>query len=177
MIMNKTSLFKYCLVALVLLLLTISCQSSKKLYQTFYSGEEGVQYFLKPLQLISDNKKEKIFVDFTFRHKDSLNVNVITNYSIHTIKLIKKVDSLVIRSGNNIVHCMDNELLFAERKSSFFKSRFTTKIILSDLSKLMKDSSWRFEVYSNGNNWVFYPSKKSKKKIQALAYNVFVIVD
>ena len=40
----------------------------KKLFETFYAGEQGSQYFIKPL-VLKNATKEKLTIDFSFRYK------------------------------------------------------------------------------------------------------------
>ena len=47
-------------------------QSGSNLYTSFYVGEKGTQYFIKPLYF-SNKESEKLNTDFTFRFQNTIN--------------------------------------------------------------------------------------------------------
>jgi hypothetical protein len=152
-------------------------KSAKKLYETFFVGEEGTQYFIKPLFFKSSDNDNQIDIDFTFRYKNKIEGTSVINYSFLTNKVIKTLDSLVIENSNYKMTLSKNDLLFNERNKQGFKSRFTTKLPLDQLSLLFNNSNWHINIYFNGSKDSFSPSKRTKKNIKALNYNLFILFD
>src|SRR5690554_5427078 len=54
-------------------------QSGGKLYESFYLGEEGRQYFIKPLKF-SGSDGRYIMIDFTFRRGGGSSPPAIANF-------------------------------------------------------------------------------------------------
>ena len=147
--------------------------SGKKLYESFFVGNEGVQYFIKPLYFKSDN--DKFNLDFTFRNKNDSNSNVNINYSIKSKNLIKSIDSIQIISDLSQITLLNNKLLFKEFKGKLFQSRFNGSTTLYNLMPLFKNNNWRITVFENEENAIYLPSKKSKKAISKLNKFLFVL--
>src|SRR5690606_7037547 len=90
--------FKNIPVFCMLLLLLSSCfsvkpgtsRSARNLYQNFFIGEEGSQYFIKPIAFEND-EKEKLQLDITFRYKDEVKDSATVNFSIVTKELNKTI--------------------------------------------------------------------------------------
>lgn len=154
-------------------------KSGKNLYETFYVGEEGTQYFIKPMSFESSksNSEEKLLLDFTFRYKDQIKDSTILNLSIKGNLLYKKIDRMTIKNTNTDIEIKSVELLFNEKKSKEIVSRFTTSTSLLELKELFDQSSWQVSIFTYDNKeLLFQPSRKAEKSIQTLRDNVFVIM-
>ncbi|PWH82256.1 hypothetical protein DIT68_14220 [Brumimicrobium oceani] len=150
-------------------------KSGKKYYETFFVGEEGTQFFVKPF--IFENRKlnEEAHLDFTFRYKDNLNSNARINYSLYVNEIIRTVDSMNITTPIINITNTENTLLFNERTKNNFKSRFSTEVPMRSLKKLFENDDWEIHVYAQGKKHTFYSSNKTNKKVEALNHNVFVL--
>ncbi|MCC6726639.1 MAG: hypothetical protein IT258_19210, partial [Saprospiraceae bacterium] len=72
-------------------------KSGKRLFETFYVGTDGTQYFIKPLEFTADNK-EVLKLDVTFRQKDISEDSATVNISFYGAENFKTADSLVIKN-------------------------------------------------------------------------------
>jgi hypothetical protein len=76
--------------------LPTSLKTGKNYFETFYAGEEGTQYFIKPILFANENSSEEFIFDLTFRYKNEVLDSVILNISINSSKMYKNNDSLVM---------------------------------------------------------------------------------
>ncbi|RYM34955.1 hypothetical protein ERX46_06165 [Brumimicrobium glaciale] len=152
-----------------------SSKSGKKYYESFYVGEGGTQYFIKPISFEKEKGKDEVFLDFTFRYRDNMNSNAVINYSVQIDEIIREVDSLVIINASNSMTSSVNKLLFNTREGDGFQSRYSTEVPLKKLKDLFGNNEWAVKVYATGKEHIFYPSNKSKKKIKILNDNVFIL--
>jgi hypothetical protein len=155
-----------------------STKSGMKFFETFFVGEEGTQYFIKPLDMVSVNSPEEFSVDFTFRYNSHLaqGSQVKMNFTLSSNDIVRKIDSLKIYSGNGSTTISQNQLLFNGKHKKLFTSRFTSEINLADLTDLMSDI-WYVEVFHNNQKLRFSHSRKSRKAIAKLNEKVFVLID
>lgn len=151
---------------------TPSVKSTKKLFETYYVGNQGTQYYIKPVvfQCESDSNLE---LDITFRYRDRISDSAIVNFSLNDAEIFKSADSLVIFNGACKLVLEDPRLIFAERHKSVFKSRFSCRADLSELKKLFENSNWTIFFYSNDRTRKFYALKSSAKSIDKINYGVF----
>ena len=182
-IIYSTSVSPLLLIFLILIIpscLTIkpsAVKSGKKLYETFFVGEEGTQYFIKPLIFETIDSEDNLQIDFTFRYKNELNNIATINYSIVKDEIMRNVDSLIIISPPNKVTCSVNKLLFNEKRNKSYNSRFTTKISSLMLNNLFKSNEWEIKIHLNNKKYIFYPSRKTKKGINKINNNLFVLFE
>lgn len=170
--MVKTSIYLRTAFIFSFLLVLSSClsvkpgatKSGKKYYETFFVGEEGSQYFIKPFTFENSKLKEEVHLDLTFRYKNKINSNATINYSLFINEIIKEVDSISIVSSNIIIKSTENKLLFNERVKTNFKSRFSTEAPLSSLKQLFENENWEIQVYANNKIHVFRTTKKPERK-------------
>ena len=152
-------------------------KSAKKYYETFYVGEEGTQYFIKPLTFNKEDSNEKLLLDITFRYKKVVKDSSKLNFSIISgQQLIKSIDSLKISNDHDDILSKDIGLLFNEKENDEFLSRFTTQIPLENTHQLFKNNNWKFTIYSEKNKLNFNPTNRTQKAIKALSNDVFSIM-
>lgn len=150
-------------------------KSASSLYETFYVGEAGIQYFIKPLRFESV-EKSSIETDFTFRVKKEIQPtdSVTVNFSLHSSKIIKNIDSLVIYSNGKRCILPYKEYIYTEKKGDSFVSRFSTKGELSSLETVLKNSDWKVLLYiTNKESETFNTTKKTQNKITKINDNLF----
>lgn len=169
--LSLTSLF------LSLIFLSISCGSGKKLSRTFFVGEEGIQYFIKPLSFLNAPSKRELSIDFTFRHKEEVKDSTIVNFDLFSPDIIKKIAKIEFTSGSGNAQADTITLLYKERVKNKFKSRFSSGFLLKDLVKLFKSNDWKVVLYTNGEQQTFLPSKATQKKIEQLNNEIFVLLE
>ena len=150
-----------------------STKSGKNLYQTFYVGDEGTQYFIKPLKLATD-PEGYLALDATFRYKDEVKDSATINISFVTGETYKSIDSLKIENGDNAISAKEMKLVFVEREKTLYESRFFTKIALLEFKTLFKKNNWKIGLYKNGTATTYFTAaKKTRKKIDKLNYEIF----
>jgi len=156
-----------------------SQKSTRKSVETFFVGEEGTQYFIKPLSFKNQETNDNLMLDFSFRYKDNISEKDSTtvNLSIIGVEMYKKLDAFVIEKAEFKIRQEKMKLLFNERKKDLFVSRFTTKLSLLDLKEMFESNNWKVGIMSNQQNILFHPSKKTVKTIGGINYNVFMLME
>ncbi len=148
-------------------------KSGKNLFETFYLGEGGTQYFIKPMIFYNTLNREEIHLDFTFRYKNIVKDSVIVNLSLHSSILFKSINSLRFANTTHKILRKDIRLLFNEKRNKQFNSRFYTKISLIEFNKLFDNEDWTIIVYTNKTSNTYISEKKVIKKLQE---KIFIIL-
>ena len=130
------------------------CQKSH--LKTFYKGENGTQYFIKPITFESI-EKENISIDFTLNIDHEKNTEINSNFSISENRL----DSIKI--GN---YSFGVNKLFDDYETKKYYSRYTFKLNLISLIELLDNGHIVL------NEKKFYIKKSFKKKSITLL-NIF----
>ena len=151
-------------------------KSGKNYFETFYVGEEGTQYYIKPLLFKDVHSNDELVADITFRYKNEIKDSATVNISIKSQTIFKTIDSLKISNRFVLVENNKTALLYNEKKSKVFESRFTTKISLEDVAKLFKTNEWDLVINNKTKRMEFKANRKTKKVINSLRENVFVIM-
>lgn len=151
-------------------------KSGKHLFETFYAGAEGTQYFIKPLLFSNQKPAEELAADITFRYKNEVRDSAIINFSIKSPVIYKTIDSMKI--ANNDFHAVTSKitLLFNEKPAEVFVSRFTAKLPLHQVKQLFDNDGWEITIYSKALSNQYRPSKGSQKAIETLKDKVFVVM-
>lgn len=180
---NICFLLKSLLIFLLLVLLTgcfslkpTGTKSGKSYFETFYVGEEGTQYFIKPIVFESDGSKEDLAIDITFRYKNALRDSARVNFTIKNLNIYRSIDSL--KMSNNLIDISSDkvELLFNEKAGKAFVSRFTTKIPLVAVKELFDEDDWTIITYNRDITSRYDSAKKSQKAIRSLRHHLFVVI-
>lgn len=100
---------------------------SARFYSAFFVGEEGMQYFIKPLIFKSQQKGEEALPDFTFRYKNEIKDSAIVNISIEGPELYKEIDGIAFSNGDEQYELSEVKLLYNSGSKSGYVSRFTAK--------------------------------------------------
>ena len=147
-------------------------KSGAILYETFFVGSEGTQYFIKPLRFVG-TENDELLADFTFRYKDRIKDSVTCNFSIISNEKLKKVDEVLFVGKNVSVKCENILLLFNEKKGDQFKSRFSGQLLFADFIKLFNTGNFRIDV----DNKAYKISSKTQKSVEKLKGKIFVLFD
>lgn len=148
--------------------------SAKTLFETFFVGEDGTQYFIKPLTFEGENKN-RLKVDITFRYKDRIKDSAVVNISFLNAEIYRSIDSLRMTNDSVSVVLKDFKYLFAERMQKEFNSRFSTKGALADINKLFDKNDWVLIVYKQNKQSIYNTPNDTKKKIDKLKYGIFML--
>lgn len=150
-------------------------KSGKNLFETFYVGEEGTQYFIKPLVLFNPQNREELFIDFTFRYKNEVKDSVVINLSLLSSDIFRSIDSVSLSNITHTIKSNNSKLLFNEKKNKLFNSRFSTKISLIELINMFENDNWKITIYSNSTYSTYTSTKRTKKAIKNLQNKLFVL--
>lgn len=155
---------------------TQSSKSGKHLYESFYVGEEGTQYFIKPLEFISPNSKTKMLLDATFRYKDTIKDSAIVNFSILQPEKYPPIKSLDFSNGQIKYSSILVELMFYQKKKNLIESRYTSKFALADYVDFFCIDNIKIIVNGDSVTTHFAPTKKTVKNIGIIKDKVFVLM-
>ena len=115
------------IVFLILLIFSVtSVFSQKNFIKSFYRGDDGIQYFIKPIVYQTVNK-DKLTVDFTLNVINDSVVKIISNFS----SLKNNMKKLIIGSSNYEVI-----KLFDDYETKKIYSRYTFDLKFRDFKKL-----------------------------------------
>lgn len=164
-----------------IILFTVSCsplktkkmnKSTGGLYETFYVGKEGTQYFIKELEFKSKTN-EMLAIDFTFRYNHNKTSNqensVIANYTFSNHRNIK-IDSFLV--GNKLRKKIQRTI-FKEKEKNKILTRQSVEISLGSLCDVLSQNN--LEVILKGDNEIlsFKPKKNTTKKVLSLQNNLW----
>ena len=166
----------------VILIIFSSCLSIKpsglktggKLYETFFVGEDGTQYFIKPL-IFSKKLDEELKLDITFRYKNEIKDSAVLNISFFSKELFKTADSLKIDNDTIDITLKRFNYLFSERDKKLYNCRFSVKVDLINLKNLFNRGNWNLLLYKNGMSTDYTSLKTTKKKIEKINYEIFLL--
>lgn len=100
--------------------------SQKNFIKSFYRGDDGIQYFIKPV-VYQTSEKEKLIVDFTLNVINDSVVKIVSNFSSQN----NKVKKLIIESNSYTVL-----KLFDDFETKNIYSRYTFDLKFEDFKKL-----------------------------------------
>ncbi len=150
-------------------------KSGSNLFESFFVGEFGTQYFIKPLLFEDKKSSSDLQIDFTFRYKNKIDGNSTVNFGITDNQLFKSIKRLHFTNGNSSFECSNIKFLFNEKKGNSFYSRFTTEIELEKLKQLFSSTNWEINIEQNNLNRIFVLNKQTTKSIERLNENLFIL--
>lgn len=171
--------YGFTLLALIILSSCINVKpgaskSGKKLYETFFVGDAGTQYFIKPL-VFGNNSNEKLELDITFRYKNETKDSAIVNISFLVDEIFKNADSLQINNDSVGIVIREMKFMFSDRAKEKYHCRFSCKMKLIDVKNLFENSDWRLMLFKKEALSTYMPTKNTKTNIEKLNYEIFSI--
>lgn len=172
--MNKVNIrlpFRYSIFLTILLQLVSSCMSTmpsaknsaKSYYESYFLENREEQIFIKPI--LFKAKTDRLLIDFTIRtYQDSC----ITNFTVLSPLKIEKPDSVFIRNNQFSFQLAEINKLYFDRIKTNYKTRFTSKLAVSELLKLMQNEIWDMKLIFGAHIEVFKGRLINKKKILML---------
>lgn len=155
---------------------TSSSKSNPAVYQTFYVGDAGMQYFIKPLTFEEENgHNERLHVDFTFRYKTEIKDSATINFSIESSAILKSANRIVIKGVDYETVSSKAVLVFNEKRKDIFVSRFTAKVNLKELALTLNSTDPTKILATADTGHIYLPTKKTKRHLLYLKDNVFVL--
>lgn len=147
-------------------------QGINKYYETFYTGQNQIQYFIKPLKYCSENKMQ-LLLDYSFRNTHNSSDSVAVRFSIKSKIIIKKIDSVLLFDGIKIIRVQN---MFVESKKKSIESRFTLDVPLSSLKNALGKKDEKISIYFQGQYCTFKVQHKSLKKIEYLEQHLIPVL-
>jgi len=176
-------MFRHYLFIGILLLITFGCSGIKptsskansKYYETFYVGDDGLQYFIKPL-VFTASKNEQILMDFTFRYKKGVNSIATINFTQFSQVNLQQIDGVEINCIVKSVLAERVSHMFTGKEKDGVSSRFTFQIPLHDLKALFSDVSWSVVISSENFEQYYKPEDKTQKIMRGLKSQIFDLI-
>ena len=129
--------------------------SQKNFIKSFYRGDDGIQYFIKPIVYQTVNK-EKLRVDFTLNVINDSVVKIVSNFSSQN----NKIKELLIGSSSYIVY-----KLFDDYETKKIFSRYTFDLKFDDFKKMFSKEP----IIINDNK--YFLKKSFRKKTNFIKEN------
>ena len=148
--------------------------SGKKLYKTFFVGDDGIQYFINPLTFKND-ANGKMLMDITFRYKDKIKDSATFNISFIDKDVYRNIDSMKIKNDSVSIALTKFKYMFSEREKNEFNSRYSVKCRLSDVKKLFDGHDWNVLLFRQNVIGNYKTPTSTKKKIDKLKYEIFAL--
>lgn len=151
-------------------------KSGKNYFETFFVGEDGTQFFIKPFGFTCGESKEDLTLDFTFRFKDVIRDSATLRFSIKSSTIYRSIDSVKIFNDDDTAVSNQIALLFNERNKSGFTSRHSTKFSLNELKSMFDNDKWQVLIYHQMEIRSFKPNRRTVRAINSIRDRVFVIM-
>jgi hypothetical protein len=143
---------------------------SSKYMATFFVGDSGTQYFIKPLRFDGQQYHGYLTIDFTFRHLSSNEVPVVAKFSFIKPQAVQDLDSLVIKTPKaNLVLRNPATLFVSPYKIQKVHSRYTSTVLLPELLKVTGDDWWIIDAWSKGEYIRYVSSNRAKKALRKIS--------
>lgn len=135
--------------------------SQKNFIKSFYRGDDGIQYFIKPI-VYQTSDKEKLIVDFTLNVVNDSVVKIVSNFSSQN----NKVNKLIIESNSYTVF-----KLFDDFETKNMYSRYTYNLKFEDFKKLFSKQPVII------NNRKYFIKKSFRKRSRLIKENFISKLD
>ncbi len=145
---------------------------ANKVYETFYLGDKGTQYFIKPLAF-SSTGNEELSMDITFRSTGQLTDTAAINVSIFSAEQIKDIKTITFTAADVEERIMQSKLLFVQPKKDLFESRFTIPMPSTVLENYVASTDHKIDILTPSTNLTFTPDKRTLKQFNALTVLLF----
>lgn len=161
----------------ILLVLFVSCfsikpqvtKTGKNLWEDFLVAPGVMQYFIKPLTFVSNDRS--IEIDFTFRN---ISDSVTFNYSIYSNSSYIEPNAIIISNELMQTSAISPNTIFSEHIQKKYKLRQTGKISLSEFKILTKNNIWTISVANDIMNDQYFATQKTNKKIEIINSNLML---
>lgn len=147
--------------------------SGKNLYESFYAGDGSIRYFIKPLELKSED--ETMLIDFNV--VSSENDTAAAIFSILSEGPLKNIERIAFENNTFQKEFNDVEKMFIELEKRHYESRYSAAIPNKDLKAIFADHNWTVKVTASNQTMTFTTKRKAQKKIVTLNKAVFMLVE
>lgn len=149
-------------------------KSVAKLFETFFIGEKGTQYFIKPL-LFKNERNEVLELDITFRYKELVKDSATLNISIMSPEIIKSLYNIELSNTIRKIELKSLDHLFSEKHKNIFTNRYSSKVLLSEIEELFDHNSWTIFINNKGKYSEYKASQRTMKSIGKLEESIFIL--
>lgn len=139
-------------------------------------GEEGTQYFIRPILFKDEKSNEDLILDITFRYRNEIKDSAIVNFSIKSSIIYKTIDSIKLLSKDNKIESDQIVLLFNEKSKTGFTSRYSTRFSLNEIKEMFNNNAWEMIIYNENKITSYKPHRKTIRAINAVRDRVFVLM-
>lgn len=146
---------KHIVIYIFLIFSLTSVFSQKNFIKTFYRGDDGIQYFIKPV-VYQTTSKEKLTVDFNLNVINDSVVKIVTNFSSQN----NKIKELLIGSSS-----YTPQKLFDDYETKKIYSRYTFEPKFNDFKKMFSKEPIIID------NKKYFLKKSFRKKITFIKEN------
>ncbi len=153
-----------------------STKSEKNYFETFFVGEAGTQYYIKPILFKAEKSNEDLVLDITFRYRNEIKDSAIVNFSIKSSTIYKTIDSLKLSNNNQKIESEQIVLLFNEKSKTGFISRHSTKFSLKETKEMFNNDAWEIIIYNKNKITKYKPNRKTIRAINAVRDKVFILM-
>ena len=150
-----------------------SGKASRGLFTSFFVGDDGTQYFIKPLEFNGVDGGDELLIDFTFRYRDEISGDTRLNTSLLTADLVKDLDSVKFSNDKYTAVTKNSDLMFNQRQNKNIESRHEVYLPLADMKNIFDNPEWEIVFFYAGKQRTFVADKRTRKKIEALNHDIF----
>lgn len=163
--------FKISFFFAILLLFLPSClsimpatnSSAKTFYESYFLENGAEQLFIKPLPFNAET--DRLFIDFTIRNNQD---SCTANFTVLSPLQIVNPEVVFILNNQFSVQLSGINKLYSDRIKLNYKTRFTSRLAVSDLSDLMQNGDWNLKFVSGTDVEVFEGNSINSKRILKL---------
>ncbi len=179
----NTSQFKFVYLILISLMFSgclsikpSTTRSGKNYFETFFVGEEGTQYFIRPILFKDEKSNEDLILDITFRYRNEIKDSATVNFSIKSSIIYKTIDSVKLFNRDDKIESDQIALLFNEKSKAGFISRYSTRFSLKDIKEMFNNDAWEMIIYNQNKITTYKPDRKTIRAINTVRDRVFVLM-
>lgn len=147
-------------------------------YVSYFAGEDGTQYFIKPLDF-QNSEGTKATVDFTFRSRDTLSPSAEATVNISIFQPDEKDElpqvpaKVWLQHDTTRIILRNPERLLISPQKKTVNNRFTSTCNARELKSLFEAGTFQLLVGEKEPYQRFAPTKKTEKKITRTQAGVF----
>lgn len=174
----KFQLLKILILFLVIISLS-SCSNSiykSNLFTTYFVGEEGNQFFIKPLEFEHIENNSKLDLDINFRYKNKIKDSVTINFSLYSNDFLKNIDFVELYFDKESIKSNNIKLIYVDKNNDFCENRYSVKFLFSDFLKIYNlDLSLNVN-YQNYNN-IYIPKNLTRGKLEVINKKLITLLN
>lgn len=149
--------------------------NSNEYYETFFTGNNQSQYFIKPIVFENEND-DRLEMDLVVKDKTKLSDSTNFNVSLITTFKSKEIDSIRINFEKTSYTFSNVQNMFTERSEEKFKSRYNFKLVNSITYKLFEESNWNLSIYTTNKIVDFKLNNSNLEKFKTIDEKLIQVI-